>query len=383
MVILSLCDTSGSLRTFLIIKIIVGIIFTIIPIILVYRCYHELFASVVTPDKLKERTSILAKNAVAALIIFLIPSLFSLIFTYLVDANTNETLSCYNEASLKKVNSLMQKEKEEAEQQKKDEQEKLAEAIKKKNEEEAKLKENIKNGRENGANLPDKVGDYPLMGKNANGGMTNQLEVDGNNLTNAQKEQLDDYILSNVDKAGEDWGTRVATAGYSLIKGLNNYNLRLHYEKAGTGSDSASSIIGYESGCNGRHYCVNWGKHITQSRINSINSKWDYVNEYSGVDCTGFVKWSIGTGCGYVGWDWQHVSRGNTPLSEARSGDYLALPGHVALVLKNLGNGTLIIGESTSGYGKIGTIFNTVNTNNKKYTLVPMQDWYQSHCKTN
>ena len=125
MVILSLCDTSGSLRTFLIIKIIVGIIFTIIPIILVYRCYHELFASVVTPDKLKERTSILAKNAVAALIIFLIPSLFSLIFTYLVDANTNETLSCYNEASLKKVNSLMQKEKEEAEQQKKDEQEKL------------------------------------------------------------------------------------------------------------------------------------------------------------------------------------------------------------------------------------------------------------------
>ncbi len=380
MFILSLCDNSGLLRFFLILKIVIGIVFTIIPLIIMYRTYHELFTSTVTPEKIKERIPVLIKNTIAAILIFLLPTIFTYLFNNIVSVDTNKLLACYNEASLKNVNNLLEQEEAELAKQKKEEQEKLQQETQKKQEEEEKIKENIKNNLINGSNLPGKVEDYPLMGKNANGTMTNQLEVDGNNLTNAEKEKLNEYILSNVDKAGNDWGTRVATAGYSLIQGLNDYNLRLHYEKAGTGADGPNNIIGYETGCDGKHFCPNWGKHLTQSRIDYVNGRWDYVNDYSGVDCTGLVKWAIGTGCGYVGWDWQNVTGGQNDLSKAKSGDYLSRPGHVALVIKNLNNGTLLIGESTSGYNKIGTIFNTVSTNDQTYTLVSMQDWYKKNC---
>lgn len=48
-----------------------------------------------------------------------------------------------------------------------------------------------------------------------------------------------------------------------------------------------------------------------------------YTNSYSGLDCTGLVKWAIGVGCNYVGWKWQSYRDGVSSkgdFSEAKPG---------------------------------------------------------------
>lgn len=171
---------------------------------------------------------------------------------------------------------------------------------------------------------------------------------------------------------------------------IKSDGLRLHYEKAGTGKMSASDVIGGTKDCDGKHFCVNWGLHLTAENIRYIkyHPKWPYENEYSGVDCTGFVKWSIGVGCGYVGWDWNRNSYSSAHSSskgdftKAKPGDYMLRPGHVVLVVKNNGDGSVIVAESTSGYNKIGTMFNKYSASSgSSYQVVYMDEFYAKYCK--
>lgn len=78
--------------------------------------------------------------------------------------------------------------------------------------------------------LPDDLKYYPLLGTDMDGEKTEWLEYDGKYLTESQMSELNSYIKKSVESVGDNWGTRVATAAYSLIYGLSEYGLRLHYE---------------------------------------------------------------------------------------------------------------------------------------------------------
>ena len=114
MIIFSLCSSSTGLRVLLIIKILLQVICTIIPIVIIYRAFSvSLKNSVDGGTDAKKDLSSLFKSFIAGLIIFLIPIMINYTFTDLIKTD-NDFISCINNASLEGVKAAEEKEKQEA-----------------------------------------------------------------------------------------------------------------------------------------------------------------------------------------------------------------------------------------------------------------------------
>ena len=214
-------------------------------------------------------------------------------------------------------------------------------------------------------------------------------------------EELNDFIWDSVNSSS-DWGTRVATAGWALAYGLSQKGLMLHYHKAGWANDSrTNNAIGSNGKCSERGYCNNWGKKLTDESASYICNKKDWghyinfqgdcsksngtwtpnkENYYAGLDCTGFVKWAIRTGCGVtIGESFPRTVN----YDEAQPGDVLIHPGHVILFLKKNDDGTYMTVESGSGGAK-GLYFHKYSAESLRssnYRVIRFTDEYADRCK--
>ncbi len=164
MILFSLCTSSTGLRVLLVIKILIQIICTIIPLIIVYRAFSVSLKNTVDGGKeAKKDVSSLFKSFIAGLIIFLIPTMINYTFNDLIKTD-NDFINCINKASLEGVLEAETKEKQEAADKKKQEEQEtqkinddmqdkrkkeIDEAAKKRKEQEEK---NPRKSRENGSN---------------------------------------------------------------------------------------------------------------------------------------------------------------------------------------------------------------------------------------
>lgn len=211
-------------------------------------------------------------------------------------------------------------------------------------------------------NLVD-LGDYPSVfsKKEIRSSITSLL-------SSSQINEINNYIKTNVDSAGYGTGAGVAAAGQSLIAGLyqKGYFLPYYY-----GGGHGSLAIGVDE---------KWGTSVSATGMNATKGR----NVYS-YDCSAFVSWSIKNACKSsfsAPKSDQFVSNygPGISLSKAKPGDLMAKSGHVRLIVKNNGDGSVITAESTSGGYKHGGIQFTKRTEAGPYTIVDMSGWYSRNC---
>ena len=90
----------------LILKVILTIIFTVVPIMIIILSMTDIYKIVVHPEEVKKPLATVASRIIAGLIIFLIPSLVSYVFTFIEGYDENFLFKYYNEATPEKIKSL-------------------------------------------------------------------------------------------------------------------------------------------------------------------------------------------------------------------------------------------------------------------------------------
>ena len=100
-----ICNNYNFLTVFLLIKYLFSIICTIVPLILIYRCIVPFFKTVIFGNEFTGDFSSIVKSIIAGLVIFLLPSIFTFIFTDLVDETSSLGL-CFSNANLDKIDEL-------------------------------------------------------------------------------------------------------------------------------------------------------------------------------------------------------------------------------------------------------------------------------------
>ncbi len=181
MILADMCSTSYSIRIFLIVKIVIQTIFTIIPIIIMIRAFFALFKNVVDkqPTLGKDLGNVF-KSLIAGLIVFLIPTMISYIFTDLIDMTHVDFIGCYESASLEKYKAA-----EEAERaaQEEDKRQKEAEAQKINEDMQGKRKKETEEAAKKRKEQEDK---YPRKKEDnsggANGSTTSSVGKGGTNI---------------------------------------------------------------------------------------------------------------------------------------------------------------------------------------------------------
>lgn len=148
MILFNLCGESGTLMVFVIIKIVISIVFTIIPIILIYRSIVPCVKCVMSGEPLTKELGPLIKSFISGFIVFLLPTLFTFVFDSLVSIDTTGLSKCFSNATLENVNKLKDNEEAERKASLSGNRKKLDEQMKKQQEEEAKRNELIKKRRE-------------------------------------------------------------------------------------------------------------------------------------------------------------------------------------------------------------------------------------------
>ena len=172
-------------------------------------------------------------------------------------------------------------------------------------------------------------------------------------LSNIQINTINSRIITEVDKAGYGTGAAVAAAGQSLVYGLQLEGVYLRY-----------------------HY----GAKNLSIGVNPIWQKYDTM------DCSGFVSWAIKNGCNasYAGTGTSSFSNYGTRISleETKPGDIMVTygKGHIRLIVKNNGDGTVVTAEETSSKG--GLVFTLRDGKERRpYQFRDMSGWYASNCK--
>ena len=188
-------------------------------------------------------------------------------------------------------------------------------------------------------------------------------------LSSTEKENIESYINSEVDKAGYGTGAAVAAAGQALTHGLEQISpgYKLGYYWAGGHSDTT---IGFKS---------TWGT----NQGYSYTEKGNATGPEEGMDCSGFVSWAIRNGCNSefsarVSGTFEGYGS-SVALSNAKSGDVITNSGHIILILKNNEDGSVTTAEESFSNG---LIFNTYTASQvTQYKVVNMESWYKKTCK--
>ena len=110
------CETSGILNAIYIIKMVLKIIFTLVPLAIILTSIINLTKAIFNADnsKIKDAVYLMIAKIIVGAIIFMIPTLTNAILS-LIDSGkvSNSYLACYNNATAEKIKEY--KEKEEAE----------------------------------------------------------------------------------------------------------------------------------------------------------------------------------------------------------------------------------------------------------------------------
>lgn len=193
-------------------------------------------------------------------------------------------------------------------------------------------------------------------------------------LTEIERNTLNNYIQSSIDKAGYGTGEAVAAAGQALTHGLEQMGYYLGYY---WGGDRNSMGVGKQWGYNKGY---------------AYTAKGNPTGPYFGMDCSGFVSWAIRNACdpSYSGDD--HIANFNKQtgmdhgphisIKSAKPGDLVLKKGHVKLVIKNNGDGSIIVAEEA--YGPDGLVFKKNNASDvSAYKIIDMGEYYSTNCKVN
>lgn len=161
MYLLNICESSGVLRTFYILKICLSIVTTILPIIVIAMFIVDAFKAVTDgkSDSLKEVFTKNVKRLISALIVFLIPSMLNFIFTTLVSIDV-DFASCWTNATLEGISNASTNEEQLLKEEREERQEQLLEAGESREQLESARNEVIKQAREeynNGGNLDSDI----------------------------------------------------------------------------------------------------------------------------------------------------------------------------------------------------------------------------------
>ena len=188
-------------------------------------------------------------------------------------------------------------------------------------------------------------------------------------LSETERNSINNYINSEVDKAGYGTGAAVAAAGQALVHGLEQISpgYFLGYYWAGGHSDTA---IGFKP---------TWG--TNQGIVYTYGG--NPTGPEEGMDCSGFVSWAIRNACdsSYTD-DASGTFEGfgsSVALSNAKSGDVITNAGHIILILKNNGDGSVTTAEESYSYGLVFNIYTADRVT--QYKVVNMESWYKNRCK--
>lgn len=201
----------------------------------------------------------------------------------------------------------------------------------------------------------------------------NGLNVLNRSLNNGEIGDLNSYINQEVDKVGYGTGAGVAMAGQSLTYWLEKQGFYLQYYWGGGHGgfgDGNYSFVGVNS---------NWGS----TRFGADTHSGNY-RAYFGMDCSGFVSWAIRTACNpgfgsHVSGDWTGMGESLGSLGNAEPGDVLADSGHIQLIVKNNGDGTVIVAEE-AGSPTNGLVFTKISSTSR--SIRRMKNWYSSNCSS-
>ena len=181
MIMFSLCTSSAGLRVLLIIKIVLQVICTIIPLIIIYRAFSTSLKNVVDGGKDgKKDLSSIFKSFIAGLIIFIIPIMINYTFTDLIKSD-NDFVGCINNASIEGVLAAEAQEQQEAADKKKAEEEeaqKISEEMQDKRKKE--IEEAASKRKEADKKREEKNGQNNVSG--ANGSTTSSVAKGGTNI---------------------------------------------------------------------------------------------------------------------------------------------------------------------------------------------------------
>lgn len=195
-------------------------------------------------------------------------------------------------------------------------------------------------------------------------------------LSDSDIDNLNSYIKSNVEKAGYGTGEGVAAAAQSLIYGLYQLGYYLPYWYGG------GHALGITDGVD-----ENWGKTGIDTQYTTNNSSRGRTT-YS-YDCSGFVSWAIKNACKNnfsSNSTSDFISYGSSiELSKALPGDLMVIhqiggSQHVRLIVKNNGDGSVIVAESTAGGGTHGGIQFKTYSSASGYSIIDMDNWYKKNC---
>ena len=187
------------------------------------------------------------------------------------------------------------------------------------------------------------------------------LKVLSKTLSSTERSDITNFVNSQV-KSVYGTGAGVAMAGQSLTHALAQKGYYLGYC---WGGDRVSVGVG-----------KSWGQ---KSSSCSSPSKF---HRYYGMDCSGFVSWSIRNGCNSkfsssTASGFRNYGSGIS-LKDAKPGDLMASSGHVRLIIKNNGKSIIVAEESGSADGLIFNKYNSAGN----YKIVSMSNWYKKHCKS-
>ena len=194
------------------------------------------------------------------------------------------------------------------------------------------------------------------------------LKVLDRTLSKSELKDLNSYLKSEVKKAGHGTGAGVAAAGQSLVYWFEQKGYFLSYFWAGGhGNGGDHTIIGANP---------DWG-----SRKYGVDTHSGNYRPYYGMDCSGFVSWATRLGCNAnfganVSGNWTSLGKRISSLKDAVPGDVLADNTHIQLVVKNNGDGTVIVAEETGGNS--GLVFNKISS--PRHPIYSMKKWYSKNC---
>ncbi len=226
MILGNICTNPNVLTVFLILKYAFNIVCIVVPIILMIRFITILFPVIISGDKINETVGKMAKSAIAAIVVFLMPTIIKFVFTDIVDVSSLGIGQCFTNSTVEKIEKYRELEKEQAEEDAKQRQKDLAESLKEREEREQNIRDNFKVEREENQGLPGYgtvfVGDsrtvqysYQLQLRDTDqlfatgGGAMNEYNVDINkalSYINSNSSHRYNLVLNyGVNNLGQDW----------------------------------------------------------------------------------------------------------------------------------------------------------------------------------
>jgi len=178
---------------------------------------------------------------------------------------------------------------------------------------------------------------------------------------------LNQSILESAQNAGYGTGAAPAAAAHALIENLLNNNIKIPYFWGG-----GHGVI--STGADG-----SWG---TYTKVTADGHSTSYSNQPLGLDCSGFVSWSLyNGGCKsftpIVAASFKDLGP-HISFSNAQTGDIAASDTHVVLILENRGDNLLVAEAKGTAYGVVFSLKNESSLSD--YKIISMGTYYQQNC---